>query len=77
MPVGKQDHRVVARAVARALLGSAQKRGDFVAGEVIAEARFAGHANNLPQPPSSSSPRAESRAQVFGAPTELNRPAAR
>ena len=47
VPVGEQDHRVVARAVARAFLGGAQKRGDFVAGEVIAEARFAGHANNV------------------------------
>jgi hypothetical protein len=33
--------------VARALLGGAQKGGDFVAGEVIAEARFVGHAYNI------------------------------
>ena len=44
MPVGEQDHRVVARAVARAFLGGAEERGDFVAGEVIAETRFVGHA---------------------------------
>ena len=59
VPVREQDHRVVARAVARAFLGGAEKRGDFVAGEVVAEAWFGGHANNLPRAPSPSSPRAE------------------
>ena len=63
MPVRDQDHRVIARAVARTFLGGAKKRGDFVAGEVIAETRFVGHANNLAQPPSPSSPRREPRAE--------------
>ena len=65
MAVGEKDHRVVARAVA-AFLGGAEEGGDFVAGKVIAEARFAGHANNLPRPPSPSSPRRESHASMLG-----------
>jgi hypothetical protein len=59
VPVGDEDHRVIARTVARAFLGGAEERGDFVAGEVVAEARFAGHAYNLPRLPSPASPRAE------------------
>jgi hypothetical protein len=38
MPVGDEDHRVVARAVAP-LLGGAQELRYFVAGEVGAKAR--------------------------------------
>jgi len=56
MPIREQDHRVVARAMATPF-GGAKKGGDFVAGEVIAEARFVGHVNNIPRPPSPASPR--------------------
>jgi len=59
-----QDHRLVARGLARTFLGSAQKRRYFFSGEVIAEARFAGHANNLPPTPSALSPRRLVRSSV-------------
>ncbi len=53
VPVGDEDHRVVARAVA-AFPGGAKKGGDFVAGEVGAEARCGSHGTRLPQTTSSS-----------------------
>ena len=62
VPVGDKDHRVVARAVALGSLGGAEKGGDFVAGEIVTQALFVGHANNLPRTPSPSSPRGEPRA---------------
>lgn len=65
MPVGEQHHRVVACAVVRTFLGSAEQRSDFVAGEAIAQARFAGHAYNSPRPPSPSSQGAEPRVNAF------------
>ena len=62
MTIGDEDHCVVAHAVAGTLLGGAKKGDDFVAGEVVAQAGFAGHERNLPQTPSPSSPRREPRA---------------
>src|SRR3981081_626009 len=63
MPVGDEYHRVVARAMT-AFLGRAEERRDFVVGEVIVEARFAGHANTLSRPPAPSSPLREFRASM-------------
>jgi hypothetical protein len=48
--------------VALGSLGGAEKGGDFVAGEIVTQALFVGHANNLPRTPSPSSPRGEPRA---------------
>lgn len=59
MPVREQDHRVVARPMA-ALLGEAEECCDFVAGQIIAQTRVAGHASALARPPSPSSPRERS-----------------
>jgi len=66
MPVRDEDHRVVARAMA-AFLGGAEEQSDFVAGEVIAESRFAGHANNLPRTPSPSSPHGKQYQSLLAA----------
>jgi hypothetical protein len=49
--------------VARALPGSAQQQRHFIAGEVVAQALFAGHANNSPQTPSPSSPTSRESVQ--------------
>ena len=51
MAVGEQDHRVVARTMT-APLGGGKERGDFVAGEVIAEGRFVGSAYSVARRPS-------------------------
>ena len=78
MPVREQDHRVVARPMA-ALLGGAEECCDFVAGEIIAQTRFAGHASNLARPPSPSSPRERSTRvdarRLTARPTRPHRPA--
>src|ERR1700687_2878286 len=64
MPVSEQDHRVVARAVARALLSGAEEQRDFVAGEIVAQGLFMGHRNTLPRTPSPSSPRSKPRVRT-------------
>ena len=73
VPVGEQDHRVVARTLAT-LLRAAKECCDFVSGEVIAEAWFAGHAYKLSRTPSPASPRGRTRVTARKASKKAYRP---